>query len=68
MVFGKNLGLASLQQAKSFPLPTKLANTSIQITSGSTTADAIMIYTSATQLAAILPSRVPEGNASLTVT
>jgi uncharacterized protein (TIGR03437 family) len=32
------------------------------------TADAILIYTSAGQVAAILPSRIPPGNATITVT
>ena len=68
VVFGSNLGPATLQEAKSFPLPMVLAGTSIEITSGSTSAAAIMIYTSATQLAAILPSSIAAGTASLTVT
>jgi uncharacterized protein (TIGR03437 family) len=68
VVFGQRLGPAALQQARSFPLPTQLAGTSIRVTGGGVTADAIMIYTSAGQVAAILPSRIPPGEATITLT
>ena len=68
VVFGQNLGPDQLQQAQSFPLPATLAGTSVQITMGGTSWDAIMIYTLAGQIAAILPSSVPAGNGFLTVT
>ncbi len=68
VIFGSNLGPATLQQAASYPLPTSLAGTSVKVTSGSTTTDAIISYTSAGQIAAIIPSATPAGSATLTVT
>jgi len=68
VVFGQRLGPAALQQSQSFPLPTQLAGTSIRVTGGGVSADAIMIYTSAGQVAAILPSRIPPGEATVTLT
>jgi uncharacterized protein (TIGR03437 family) len=66
-VFGENMGPATLTQA-SFPLPTTLGGTSIRVTSGTTGVNAFLIYTSATQLAAVLPSNTPVGAATATVT
>ncbi len=68
VVYGTGLGPASIVQAASFPLQTSLAGTSVRITVGGTTVDAIMVYTLATQVAAILPSRTPVGSGTLTVT
>ncbi|MFN7997928.1 MAG: hypothetical protein U0Q18_30185 [Bryobacteraceae bacterium] len=68
VIFGQNLGPAQLQQAQSFPLPTSLAGTSVQITMGGSSWDAIMIYTYSAQVAAILPSAVPAGVGSLSLT
>jgi uncharacterized protein (TIGR03437 family) len=67
VIFGTNMGPSTIQHAFSYPLPTTLAGTSINITSGSPF-HAIMLYTVASQLAAILPSSVPAGPATLTVT
>jgi uncharacterized protein (TIGR03437 family) len=67
-VFGTNLGPATLVQAGEFPLPTALAGTSITVTVGGTTLDCIMIFTSAGQVAAILPSDTPAGTGTMTVT
>ena len=66
-VFGSNLGPANITYA-SYPLPTQLAGTSIQVTVGGVTVNAIMIYSAAGQVAAILPSSTPVGNGTLTVT
>jgi len=68
VIFGQRMGPATLQQATSIPLPTTLAGTSIKVSGGGVTADAVMIYTSAGQVAAILPSRIPPGDATVTVT
>jgi uncharacterized protein (TIGR03437 family) len=68
VIFGSNLGPATLQQAASYPLPTSLGGTSIRVTSGSTATDAIINYTSAGQIAAIIPSNTATGTASLIVT
>jgi len=67
---GTGLGPATLQQAQSYPLPTAqgLSGTSIQVTVGSVTETCIMVYTIATQVAAILPSATPVGTGTLTLT
>lgn len=67
-VFGAGMGPATLQTAGAFPLLTSLGGTSIKVTVGGTTVDAIMLYTSAGQVAAILPSRTPVGAGTLTLT
>ncbi|OFW09468.1 MAG: hypothetical protein A3H27_02380 [Acidobacteria bacterium RIFCSPLOWO2_02_FULL_59_13] len=70
VIFGQNLGPASLVQVSSFPLPTSqgLAGTSVKVTVGGTTVDAIMLYTSAGQVAAVMPSNTPLGSGTVTVT
>ena len=68
VIFGANMGPATLQQAGAYPLPTTLGGTSVKVTSAGASADAIMIYTSAGQLAAIIPSNSTAGAATLTVT
>src|SRR5580704_14038328 len=67
VVFGYYLGPANLVQVSAFPLPNVLSGTSVTVTSGSTTLNCPMIYTSAGQVAAILPSNTPAGTASITV-
>lgn len=67
-VFGSNLGPATLEQVSGFPLPTTLAGTSISVTVGGTTLDCVMIFTSAAQVAAILPSTTPVGTGTMQVT
>jgi uncharacterized protein (TIGR03437 family) len=68
-VYGSGLGPATLQQAQSFPLPTSqgLAGTTVQVTVAGVTETCIMIYTVATQVAAVLPSATPVGTGTLTV-
>jgi uncharacterized protein (TIGR03437 family) len=68
-ITGSGLGLSTLQQAQ-YPLPTTqgLGGTSIQITVGSAAEAGIMIYTSAGQVAAILPSATPVGTGTLSLT
>jgi len=69
-VTGTGLGPAVLQQVQAYPLPTTqgLAGTTVQVKVGSVTETCIMVYTVATQVAAILPSATPAGSGSLTVT
>lgn len=67
VVFGRNMGPRGIYQANSWPLPTDLLSTSLKVTVGGVTVDAIMVYTSATQLAAILPSRTPVGDGTIVV-
>ncbi|MCP5114517.1 MAG: hypothetical protein GY953_27125 [bacterium] len=68
VVFGAGLGPNQLVVVSSFPLPIDLEGTSIQVRSGGQTFDCIMVFTSAGQLAAILPSNTPVGLAELRVT
>jgi uncharacterized protein (TIGR03437 family) len=63
-IFGEGLGPATLVSAQSLPLPTELAGTRVRIGNQ----DAYLIYTSARQVAAIVPSTVPVGAADVTVT
>ncbi len=68
VVFGTELGPGDLRQAVGFPLPTSLGGTSIRVTVGATTVDALLVYVWATQVAAILPSGTPEGIGLMEVT
>ena len=67
VVKGSNLGPATLAIATSFPLTINLATTIVEVTVGNTTVNAILYYTLATQVAAILPSNTPVGNGTLTL-
>jgi len=67
-IFGTNLGPAQYVQATSYPIPTTLGGTSVKITSGSTTAQALIFLASSGQINALLPSTIAAGNATLTVT
>src|SRR5258708_5543517 len=68
VVFGTGLSGDGLVQASAFPLTGTLNNTSIAVSSGGQTSNALMVYTLPTQLAAILPSNTAAGTATLTVT
>src|SRR5579864_2558398 len=71
VVFGIGMGPAALTFAPGLPLPTSVpaANgTSIAISSGGQKVGAYIVYTSALQVAAILPSTTPVGTASVTLT
>ena len=69
-VTGTGLGPGTLVEQGSYPLPTTvgLAGTTIQVKVGSVTEACIMVYTVATQVAAILPSATPAGSGTLTLT
>ncbi len=67
VVYGTNLGPATIAVAPSLPLPAALSGTSIQVTVGGTTVTAPMVYTLNTQVAAVLPSNTPTGTGTLTV-
>ena len=66
-VFASNIGPASLAQATSFPLPTELGGTSVQVAVGGQTLDCIMVFSVGGQAAAILPSATPLGDGTMTV-
>ena len=68
VVFGMNIGPAQLVQASSLPLPLQVGGTAITVTSGSTMLSCPMVYASAGQAAAVLPSNVPPGQAKLNLT
>src|SRR6266849_5460797 len=68
VVKGANLGPASLAIATSFPLSLSIGGTSVQVTVGGATVDAIMYYSLAAQIAAILPSKTPTGTGTVKVT
>ena len=68
VAFGTGMGPAKLAEIGGFPLPTTLAGTSISATVGGTTVKCIMLYTSATQVAAVLPSSTPVGSGTLVLT
>jgi uncharacterized protein (TIGR03437 family) len=68
IVYGSGLGPANLATAASAFQSTTLSNTSVAVTIGGTTANALMYYTSAGQVAALLPSDTPTGTGTVTVT
>jgi uncharacterized protein (TIGR03437 family) len=71
VVFGTGIGPATLTYPAGLPLPTAVPasnGTSISISSGGQKMDAFIVYTSALQVGAILPSNTPAGTASVTLT
>lgn len=68
VIIGDGLGPAKLAQAASYPLALQLAGTSIKILIGTTTVSCPIAYTSASQIAAILPSTTPVGEGTIVVT
>ena len=66
-IFGDSLGPDVLQTVSSFPLPTELGGTSVEVTVDGVTVDCIMVFTSALQVAAILPSGTPTGQGEVRV-
>ena len=69
VIFGKNLGPAALQQS-SFPLPVQLpasGGTRVTIAAGGSSYSGLLLYTSAGQVAFILPSAAPVGVGTVTV-
>jgi hypothetical protein len=67
-ITGKGLGPDQLQQA-SFPLPTAdgLAGITVQVSVAGMSVDCIMVYVSATEVGAILPSSTSLGSGTLTL-
>ena len=60
-IFGSNMGPAVLAYASGLPLPTTLSGTSVSVTVTGSTVACFLFYTSAGQVAAILPSTTPVG-------
>jgi uncharacterized protein (TIGR03437 family) len=67
IVTGVNLGPPQLLQSMN-PLPGQLGGTSIQLRAGGNNWVCPMVYTSANQISAIIPSAAPVGEGSITVT
>jgi uncharacterized protein (TIGR03437 family) len=68
VVFGAAMGPATLTQASALPLGTTLAGTSLSVTVNGTTTKPFMVYSSAGQVGALLPSNTPVGTGTITVT
>ena len=68
VIYGSGLGPANISVAPSPFQSTTLSGTSVSVTVGGTTVNALMYYTSATQVAGLLPSNTPTGSGSWTVT
>jgi uncharacterized protein (TIGR03437 family) len=66
-IFGSSMGPTALAYATSLPLPITLSGTSINVAVNGTAVQCFMIYTSAGQVAAILPSNTPAGTGTITV-
>ncbi len=67
-LFGTNLGPSTISVAPSAFQNTSLSGTSVSVTVSGTTVAALMYYTSATQVSALLPSNTPAGTGTVTVT
>ncbi|MBI4479094.1 MAG: hypothetical protein HY651_03630 [Acidobacteria bacterium] len=69
VISGNNLGPANPVPVGSFPLPGAqgLAGTSVRVTVGGTTVNALMLYTQKTQVFAVLPSNTPIGTGTVQV-
>jgi len=68
VLFGTGLGPLNIDIAQTPFQSTSLGGTSVSITVGGTTVSALMSYTSATQIAALLPSNTPVGTGTVSVT
>jgi uncharacterized protein (TIGR03437 family) len=68
IIKGSGLGPANISFAPAAFQSTSLSGTSVTITAGTTTVNALMYYTSDGQVAALLPSNTPAGGSSFTVT
>lgn len=67
--FGSNIAPAEFWQVSAFPIPaTTPGGTSIAVTVQGTTVSALPIYTTPSQVGAILPSNCPLGDGTVTVT
>ncbi|MBI2815813.1 MAG: hypothetical protein HYX72_02620 [Acidobacteria bacterium] len=68
IIFGTNMGPAALAGAPRLPLELTLAGTSVNVTTSTNSVVAPIIYTSAGQVAAVMPSNAGLGPATVTVT
>lgn len=68
ILVGTGMGPLNLVISQTPFQSTSLVGTSVSITVGGTTVNALMYYTSATQIAALLPSNTPVGTGTVSVT
>src|SRR5437879_476152 len=68
LVVGSNMGPATLAIDHAPFTSNTLLGTSVSVTVGGTTVRMLMYYTSATQVAGLLPSNTPVGKGTVTVT
>jgi len=68
LIVGSNLGPGTISIAQNAFQNTTLSGTSASITVNGTTVPALMYYTSAGQVSALLPSNTPAGTGTITVT
>jgi uncharacterized protein (TIGR03437 family) len=68
VVYGTGLGPTAISVSSAPFQNTTLDGTSVAVTIGGTTVNALMYYTLATQVAALLPSDAPTGTGTVTVT
>ncbi len=68
IIYGTGLGPANIAFAPTAFQTTTLNGTSVTVTVGTTTVNALMYYTSDGQVAALLPSSTPTGTGAFTVT
>jgi uncharacterized protein (TIGR03437 family) len=66
-IFGSGLGPDQIQYASNFPIPTNLSGTTVNVTVNGTTLPCPIIFTLASQVAAILPSTTPLGTGTVVV-
>ncbi len=68
VAYGNKLGPDTLVTASGYPWPSTLSGTSAQVTVGGTTVNLLLYYTSANQIAGLLPSSTPAGQGAIKVT
>jgi uncharacterized protein (TIGR03437 family) len=68
VAYGRNMGPANIVIASTLPWPTTLSGTSAQFDAGGQTINLPIYYTSATQIAFLLPSNTPAGGGNIRVT
>ena len=68
VIYGSGLGPANISIASTPFQSTTLGGTSVSVTVAGTTVNALLYYTSATQVAGLLPSNTPTGSGAWTVT
>ena len=67
-IFGTNMGPATLQQPSALPLPAALGGVSLRVTVNGTSTTPYLVYVSASQIGAIMPSGTPAGTGTISVT